>query len=197
MCIKTNSKQFFSKKKHFLGDFWPFSASFCSPEFIFGPRNLFRDLWFRSRTYVRPSVRPSGIYFLTARRIFLNFFLMDSSWEGAKTYRARFLNFSFFAPVKVQKHLFFVLFFKFLKNRVVKFFIFWYFILLDVPDIFVFCSESVAANLHPENEQKHLFLCTFSAHLRAQAEWADKIFWNLDTTFFSMWQLFMFFGLSR
>ena len=52
---------------------------------------------------------------------------MDSSWEGAKTYRARFLNFWFFAPVKVQKHLFFVLFFKYLKNRELKFFNFFIF----------------------------------------------------------------------
>ena len=106
-------------------------ASFSLLDLI-GPRNLFRDLCFRSRPsvrpyvrpYVRTSVRPYGIYFLTARRIFLLFFLMDLSWEGAKTYRARFLNFLFFAPVKVQKHLFFVLFFKFLKNREVKFFYF-------------------------------------------------------------------------
>ena len=94
-----------------------------SPEFISGPMILVPYV----RTYVRTSVRPSGIYFLTARRIFLNFFLMDSSWEGAKTYRARFLNFWFFAPVKVQKHLFFVLFFKYLKNRELKFFYFFIF----------------------------------------------------------------------
>ena len=116
-------KTVFFWKINAIGDFWPFSGSFWSQEFIFGPRNLFRDLWFRSR----PSVRPSGIYFLTARRIFLIFFLMDSSWEGAKTYRARFLNFLFFAPVKVQKHLFFVLFFKYLKNRELKFFYFFIF----------------------------------------------------------------------
>ena len=118
----TENKAVFSWKTNTMGDFWPFSGSFWSQEFIFGPRNLFRDLWFRSRPSVRPYVRPYGIYFLTARRIFLNFFLMDSSWEGAKTYRARFLNFWFFAPVKVQKHLFFVLFFKYLKNRELKFF---------------------------------------------------------------------------
>ena len=52
---------------------------------------------------------------------------MDSSWEGAKTYRARFLNFLFFAPVKVRKHLFFALFFKYLKKREVKFFYFFIF----------------------------------------------------------------------
>ena len=102
---------------------------------LFGPRNLFLvpGIYFGTydfgpvRPSVRPSVRPYGIYFLTARRIFLIFFLMDSSWEGAKTYRARFLNFLFFAPVKVQKHLFFVLFFKYLKNREVKFFYFFIF----------------------------------------------------------------------
>ena len=92
---------------------------------IIGPWNLFRDLCFRSRPTVRLSVRPSvRDLFFNRKTNFLTFFLMDSSWEGAKTYRARFLNFSFFAPVKVQKHLFFVLFFKFLKNRVVKFFYF-------------------------------------------------------------------------
>ena len=118
MCIEPKSKQFFPKKTfsgRFLAIFWLFllpGIYFWSPEFISGPMISV------------PSVRPSGIYFLTARRIFLLFFLMDSSWEGAKTYRARFLNFSFFAPVKVQKHLFFVLFFKFLKNREVKFFYF-------------------------------------------------------------------------
>ena len=40
---------------------------------------------------------------------------MDSLWQKEKMYSARFLNFLIFAPVKVQKHLFFVLFCVFLK----------------------------------------------------------------------------------
>ena len=189
----TENKAVFSWKTNTMGDFWPFSGSFWSQEFIFGPRNLFRDLWFRSR----PSVRPSGIYFLTARRIFLIFFLMDSSWEGTKTYRARFLNFWFLHLLRCKNTCFLCSFSNISKTASWNFFIFSYFILLDVPDIFCFCSETVASNLHPENEQKHLFLCTFSAHLRAQAEWVYKIFWNLDTKFFSRWQLFLVFGPSR
>ena len=80
---------------------------------IFGPR-LETDGTYDFGLYVRPFVRTH----LRDNRA------MDSLWQNEKTYRARFLNFSFFAPVKVQKHLFFVLFFKFLKNRVVKFFYF-------------------------------------------------------------------------
>ena len=119
-----NRKQssFFLKNKYygrFLAIFWLFLVPgiyFWSPEFISGPMI--------SVPSVRPSVRD---LFLNRETDFLNFFLMDSSWEGAKTYRARFLNFWFFAPVKVQKHLFFVLFFKYLKNREVKFFYFFIF----------------------------------------------------------------------
>merc|ERR1712025_989921 len=99
--------------------FWLFLVPriyFWSPEFISGPMI--------SVPSVRPSVRD---LFFIRETDFLNFFLMDSSWEGAKTYRARFLNFLFFAPVKVQKHLFFVLFFKYLKNREVNFFYFFIF----------------------------------------------------------------------
>ena len=143
------------------------------------------------RPYVCTSVRPSGIYFLTARRIFLLFF-NGFVLGRRKNVQSPIFEFFVFCTCKGAKTPVFCALF-----QICEILLFLYFILLNVPDIFVFCSETVASNLHPENEQKHLFLCTFSAHLRAQAEWADKIFWNLDTIFFSMWQLFLFFGPSR
>ena len=104
---------------------FPQKCVFSSWKLFWSPVEDRRDLWFRPRPFVRPFVRSSVTALWDDRATdFHNFFLMDSLWQGEKTYRARFLNFSFFAPVKVQKHLFFVLFFKFLKNRVVKFFYF-------------------------------------------------------------------------
>ena len=71
----TENKAFFSWKKMIRAIFGHFLA-------LFGPRNLFLvpGIYFGTydfgpvRTSVRPSVRAFGIYFLTARQIFLIFF---------------------------------------------------------------------------------------------------------------------------
>ena len=100
-----------------------------------------RDLWFWPCPSVRPYVRPDELRDDCVTD-FHNYFFMYFLWRNEKTYRARFFNFSFFAPVKVQKHLFFVLFFNF-------FFIFWYFILLDVSDIFVYLVRDRSVETSP------------------------------------------------